>query len=257
MKTVELPYPVSDAVECTEAIVAALRPRTVLAIVDHVTSSSALVLPIAEIVARCRARGVPGLVDGAHAPGAIAVDLAAIAADWYTANLHKWAWAPRSCGVLWAPAARQEGLHPPVISWGLDKGFATEFDWVGTRDPSPWLTAPAAIALLREFGAEAVRAYDHALAVSAANALRDGVGAERMSPDGMIGTMATVRLPARYGSSLDDAARLRDALLFEDGVEVQMHAWRERIWVRVSAQVYNDATDIERLVRGLANRCPG
>ena len=257
VRTVELPCPVDAPEQMTNAVAAAVGPRTRLAIVDHVTSSSALVMPLADIAAQCRARGVAVLADGAHAPGALAMDIPSLGVDWYSANLHKWAWAPRSCGILWAGPDAQADLHPPVISWGLDQGFTTEFDWMGTRDPTPWLAAPEAIAMLVELGPRAVREYNRALALEAARRLRAGVGAEIVAPESMTGTMITVRLPAAYGSSDRDAAALRDALLFEDRIEIQLHAWRERLWVRVSAQVYNDERDIERLVQALASRGGG
>src|SRR5207247_7703827 len=106
------------------------------------------------------------------------------------------------------------------ISWGLDQGFTAEFDWVGTRDPSPWLAAPEAIAMLQELGPEAVRDWNHALALEAVRQLGEGAGAEPTAPESMTGTMTTVRLPASFGATNDDASRLRDALLFEDRVEV-------------------------------------
>ena len=92
------------------------------------------------------------LVDGAHAPGVLPLDVPSLGVDWYTANLHKWAHAPRSCGFLWAAPEHQAHLHPLVISWGLDSGFTSEFDWVGTRDPTPFLSAPEGLAFLRELG---------------------------------------------------------------------------------------------------------
>jgi isopenicillin-N epimerase len=223
-------------------------------VVDHITSETALLLPLAEIAARCRARGVPVLADGAHAPGAIALDIPVLGVDWYVANLHKWAWAPRSSGILWAPLGRQAGLHPPVISWGLDQGFTAEFDLVGTRDPSAHLAAPAAIAFLRELGFDAVRAHNHALAWSAAKLLAARWGTELPMPESMVATMATVPLPAGLGATREDAARLRDALLFEDRIEVQLHAARGRLWVRVSAQVYNEMADYERLAEAVTRR---
>src|SRR6185436_14006579 len=136
---------------------------TRVAIVDHITSQSALVLPLREIAAVCRAHGVPVLVDGAHAPGAIALDVPALGVDWYTGNLHKWAYAPRGCAFLWAAPERQAGLHPPVVSWGLDGGLAAEFDWTGTRDPSAFLALPAALEFRRELGEDAIRSYNHGL----------------------------------------------------------------------------------------------
>jgi isopenicillin-N epimerase len=253
VRTVTLPWPPEPAGVC-EAVASALGPRTRIAIVDHVTSQSALVLPVAEIAAVCRAHGVPILVDGAHAPGAIALDIPALGVDWYVGNLHKWAWAPRSCGLLWASPGRQAGLHPPVVSWGLDQGFTTEFDWPGTRDPSAALAAPAALAYMHEIGVAAVQTYNHALAWRAGRMLSERLGVPLVQEESQIGTMTTVPLPARAGSSAADAQRLRDGLLFEDHIEVQLHAFGEQLWVRVSAQIYNDEADVERLADALARR---
>jgi isopenicillin-N epimerase len=253
VRVVEMPYPTTPAA-ARDAIVAAVGPRTRLAIVDHVTSESAQVLPVAEIAAALRERGVPVLVDGAHAPGALDLDVPSLGADWYAANLHKWCHAPRSCGFLWAPPERQEGLHPAVISWGLDQGYPRAFDWGGTIDPTPYLAAPEGVALLREWGFDAVRAYMHGLAWDGAQLLTQAWGTELGVPEEMIGTMATVPLPERAGSTRDDAARLRLALLVEDNVEVQLHAGRGRLQVRISAQVYNDLGDVERLAQGVLRR---
>lgn len=256
VRAVELPFPISSPQQVVEAIAAGIGPRTRVLIVDHVSSGSSLILPLAAIATACHARGVAVLADGAHAPGALELDIAGLGVDWYTANLHKWAWAPRSCGILWAPPERQTELHPPVISWGLDLGFTAEFDWVGTRDPSPWLAAPEGIAMMRDLGAQAVRDHNHALALAAARLLQDELGAEMMGPESMVGTMVTLRLPERFGRVDADANRLRDLLLFEDSIEVQMHAWHDRIWVRISAQVYNELADIARLVERLKARAP-
>jgi isopenicillin-N epimerase len=254
VKIVEIPYPLHDPGEVASAIAAAIGPRTRVAVVDHITSDTALLLPLAEIAARCRARGVPVLVDGAHAPGAIALDIPSLGVDWYVANLHKWAWVPRSSGILWAPLGRQAGLHPPVISWGLDQGFTAEFDLVGTRDPSAHLAAPAAIAFLRELGFDQVRAYNHELTWSAARLLAGRWGTTLGMPEGMVGTMATVPLPERFGAAHEEAARLRDALLFEDRIEVAISAARGRLWIRISAQIYNELSDYERLAEAVARR---
>jgi isopenicillin-N epimerase len=243
----EIPGPPFDAERIVRAFEAALSPKTRLAIVDHVTSDTALLLPVETIVERCRSRGIPVLVDGAHVPGAVALDLRSIGADWYTGNLHKWAYAPRSCAILWADASRQSELHPPVISWGLGRGFTAEFDWVGTRDPSAHLAAPAALDYLEELGFGAVRAHNHALAWRAGTMLASDWGTEVPLGEAMVGTMITLPMPESLGSTAEAAASVRDRLLFEHRIEVQVHAWKGRIWCRVSAQVYNDARDVERL----------
>jgi isopenicillin-N epimerase len=253
-RTVELPPSSRGREAMADAIVASIGPRTRLAVVDHITSESAIVLPIRDIVARCHERGVAVAVDGAHAPGALDLDLTAIGADWYVGNLHKWAYAPRSSGFLWALPARQEGLHPTVISWGLGRGFTAEFDWVGTRDPSAYLAAPVAIEFLRELGPGRVRAYNHALAWEAARLLSERWENPLELQEEMVGTMATVPLPGRLGSTKEDAARLRDDLLERDRIEIQLHAWRGRLWVRSSTQIYNDRGDVERLAEAILRR---
>jgi isopenicillin-N epimerase len=127
--TATVPYPSFDRARLVEAIEAAITPRTRLAVIDHITSESAIAFYQRDRDA-CRRRGVALLVDGAHAPGELPLDVPAIGGDWYVANLHKWAHAPRSSGFLWTHPSRQAGLHPVVISWGLDQGYLAEFDWV-------------------------------------------------------------------------------------------------------------------------------
>jgi isopenicillin-N epimerase len=251
---VSVPYPAFDRHALVDAVTAAMTSRTRVAVLDHITSESALIFPIAELAAACRARNVAVLVDGAHVPGVLPLDVQALGVDWYTANLHKWACAPRSSGFLWAHASRQAELHPPVISWGLDAGFTAEFDWVGTRDPSPWLAAPEGIAYLRDLGPDAVWRHNHDLAWRAARALTDRWRTTLGFDEASVGFMATVPLPASLGGTSDAAARLRDALLFDDRIEVQIHAAHDQLWVRVSAQVYNEWDDIERLGEAVARR---
>ena len=254
LRTVEMPYPLRDAGDVVDTIVRALTPRTKLLVVDHITAQTALVLPVAAIVRECHARGVPVLVDGAHAPGAIALDIPAIGADWYAANLHKWAHAPRSCGILWAKPEHQATLHHPVVSWGSGQGFHAEFEHQATSDATSYLAAPEGIALLREWDFDAVRAYMHGLAVEAGRMLTTAWGTTLDTPDDMIGAMVTVPLPVSAGTTTDDAVRVRLALLVEDRIEVPLHAWRDRLWTRISAQIYNDRSDIMRLADAVGGR---
>ena len=247
VRTVTVPFPVRGPADLIEAIAGGIGPRTRIAVIDHITSLTALVFPVAEIAARCHSRGVPVLVDGAHAPGAVALDVASLGVDWYAGNLHKWAFAPRPCGFLWAAPDRQATLHAPIVSWGFGEGFPLEFDWASTRDPSALLAGPAGIAFLRELGENAVRDHNHGLAREGAARLTRAWGTRLEAPPEMFGAMVTVPLPERAGASDSDAERLRDTLLFEDRIEVQLHAWRGRLHARISAQVYNDLEDIGRL----------
>ena len=254
IKTVKVPFPPFDAPRLVEEIDAAIGPRTRIAVVDHIAAESALLFPVADIAARCRAKGVLVLVDGAHTPGQLDLDVPSIGADFYVTNLHKWAHAPRSCGFLWARPEHQPLLHPPVVSWNLDKGFPAEFDWIATRDVTPWLAAPEGIAFLRELDFDAVRAYGHELASRAAHRLVERWGSPFVPAEASFASMVTVPLPDQAGSRPEDAARLRDALFFEDKIEVQVHAGYSRLWIRVCAQVYNDMSDVERLAEAVAVR---
>jgi isopenicillin-N epimerase len=254
LRTVEMPFPLTAERQIVDAIAGALTPRTKLVVVDHITAQTALVLPVAAIVAACHARGVPVAVDGAHAPGSIVVDIPSLGADWYCANLHKWAHAPRSCGILWARPDRQALLHHPIVSWGLDGGFHREFDHFSTGDPTSFLAAPEGIAMLQEWRFEEVLAYIHALARDAGQILTTCWGTTLDAPPAMIGAMITVPLPESAGSTVDDATRLRLQLLVDDQIEAPVHPWHGRLWTRVSAQIYNDRSDIERLASAVKRR---
>lgn len=247
VRVVPVPLVPYDPDAFVEAFTAAMTPQTRIAIIDHIASGSAIILPVERLVAACRARGVRVLVDGAHAPGVLPIQIPSLGADWYTANLHKWACAPRGSGFLWSAPDAQAGLHPPVISWGLDQGYTQEFDWVGTRDVSPWLVAPTALEWLRALGPDRVWAHNHGLACDGAEYLADRWRAPFVGGRRHVGYMATVGLPHRLGAGDAAAARVRDALLFVHHVEAQVSAVADRLWVRLSAQVYNEFADVERL----------
>ncbi|MBP6717047.1 MAG: aminotransferase class V-fold PLP-dependent enzyme [Acidobacteria bacterium] len=254
VRTVEMPFPVSSEDAIVDAWVNAIGPRTRLAIVDHITSASALVMPVHRIVAALKSRGVAVFVDGAHAPGQMDLDVPSIGADWYSANLHKWACAPRSSAFLWAAPERQATLKPTVTSWGFGQGFVGEFDHAGTRDPSPFLAAPAGIAFLKELGLEAMWTYQRDLAWRTGEILTSRWGTRIETPRSMIGAMITVPLPARAATSDEAVQALRDALLYEDRIELQMHWWRGMAWARVCTQIYVEPSDIERLADAVVRR---
>jgi isopenicillin-N epimerase len=251
LRTAHIGDPIRGDDDVIQPVVAAIGGRTRLVIIDHVTSQTALVLPVAAIAAECRAREVPLLVDGAHAPGSRPVCIPDLGGDWYAANLHKWAHAPRPCGILWARPDRQALLHAPVVSWGSNRGFHDEFEHTATSDPTNYLAAPEGITLLQEWGFEASVAYMQNLAWNGGHMLAERWGTTFDPPRHMVGVMATVPLPRTAGHSDEDAARLRLALLLEDRIEVHLHAWRNRLWARISAQIYNEPADIARLAEAV------
>lgn len=256
VRTVTLPWPHVTPESVVAAIVEAIGPDTRMLVVDHVTSGSALVLPVQAIAAACRERGVITLVDAAHAPGMLPVDLRSLGCDFWTGNLHKWAMSPRSSAVLWARREWQANLHPTVVSWGHGLGMSAEFDLAGTRDPSPHLAAPAGLAFLQRLGLDAVREWNHRLAWESAVRFTQRWGTRIPGPESMYGSMVTIPFPESWDASAPAVQALKDALLYEDGIEAQMHAFAGRAWLRLAAQVYNDASDFERLWAAIERRGP-
>ena len=237
----EIPFPRPTVEAVLDSLARAMTPRTRIAVLDHITSISGLVLPIARMVALCRDAGVPVLVDGAHGPGQVPLDLTALGADWYTGNCHKWLCAPKGCAFLHARADRQAGLHPVTISHGYGQGFASEFDWTGTADPSAYLALPATLDFFNRLGGEAMTVRNRALAGEAtallAGRLRTEVGA---LPE-MAGAMGLVRLPGANATQAD-ALALRERL-FTAGTDAPVNALNGALWLRISAQAYNEIDD--------------
>lgn len=249
-REVDVPLPVASARQVVETVAGALGRRTRLLVIDHVTSPTALVLPVKEIAALCAERGVEVLVDGAHAPAMLALDVQDIGATYYAGNLHKWALAPRGAGFLRVRPQRQAEIHPPVISHFLGEGFVKEFGWQGTRDLSAWFAVPRAVQFLAELGEQRVRDHNRALAVWAQRMLCGRWAVEPISPgDGsMLGSMAAVPLPGRLGAMSEaETDALQQRLYNEHRIEVPLMRFGGRLLLRVSCQVYNSAGQYERL----------
>jgi isopenicillin-N epimerase len=245
--TLAMPAPFIDAAGLLEALAAAIGPRTRLALFDHITSAGATMLPIAAMAAVCRERGVPVAIDGAHAPGQIDLDVPALSVDWYVGNLHKWAFAAKGTAVVWCAPQRRHELHPTAISHFLGEGFPAEFDYAGTRDNSAWLAVPAALDYIDNFGAAAIRAYNAALAHEAGDMLAAAWRSEAAAaPELRAPAMVAVRLPGR-GGDRDAAHRLATTLSERHNITAAVMALDGALWVRVSAQIYNEPGDYERL----------
>ena len=249
--TAPLPFPVRSDDELIAAVMACVSPRTRLALLDHVTSPTALVLPIARLVRELRALDIETLVDGAHAPGMVPLALGELGAAYYTGNAHKWLCAPKGAAFLHVRSDRQRELHPTVISHGYGAGLQAEFDWIGTFDPSAWLCVPAAIDYLGTLlpgGWPKLMAINRGLALEARADLCESLGIDPPCPESMIGSMASVVLPRAASGAA--ASRLEgDALTgwFRDrGVETWLSR-RPFNLLRVSAQLYNSIALVHRL----------
>jgi isopenicillin-N epimerase len=235
-------------IDCFEA---AITSKTRLAVIDQIHSGTGLVLPIEALVEICRSRGVLALVDGAHVPGCLAVDIPSLGAEYWVGNLHKWAWSPRSSAVFWCAPEQQADMHPAVISWGLDLGFADEFDLLGTRDPSAHLSAPFALDLLEEAGGAAVLAYNRGLARQGAECVAEATGATLLGTPAQWAAMVPVLLPPRIAADAEGARMVKDQLLFDHKIEAQVTAIPEGACLRVAAQIYNELDDYRALASAL------
>ncbi|MCB9865359.1 MAG: aminotransferase class V-fold PLP-dependent enzyme [Phycisphaerales bacterium] len=242
-----VPFPIDGDDAVVEAVAEVLTERTRLVVVDHVTSATALVLPVARIASACRARGVPVFVDGAHGPGMLDVDIAALGVDYYTGNCHKWLFAAKGTGFLWVAPQRQAAVHPLVVSWGYGESFTKAFDWPGTKDFSPWLALTAALQFYQRMGGAALRTRNNALAAEAATMLEEAWGVAPAAPRTMNAAMVTIALPIAGEVSKALGDRVHDTLADDYGVEVPIIWFAERLWLRISVQAYNERGDYERL----------
>ncbi|MBF0308200.1 MAG: aminotransferase class V-fold PLP-dependent enzyme [Magnetococcales bacterium] len=240
------PLPVGEASATVEAFAAAITGRTRLVILDHVGSPLPVVTPVREIAALCRSRGIAVLVDGAHAPGSVAIDLEELGVDWYTGNAHKWLCAPKGSAFLWMNGQAPFVPKPLVVSVHEGQGYHAEFGWMGTRDPSAWLAIGAALDFLGHLGWQEVWSWQRELVRRGAGMLQEAWGVEPLADEGRWRSMATVALPA--GAQENSLAAIHDRLLEEYRVEVPVVELDGVKCVRISGQVYNDLEDVTRLL---------
>jgi isopenicillin-N epimerase len=260
-----VPFPLQSEDEVVSAIVSKVTPRTRILLVDHVTSPTGLVFPIAKIAKEMASRNVDVLVDGAHAPGMIDFSIESLSPHvaFYTANCHKWLCAPKGSAFLWVREDRQAQIRPHVISHGanvarIDRSrFNLEFDWPGTIDFTAPLSIPASIEFLRET-LPTWRERNRALALEARTILCEAIGAPPPAPESMIGSLAAVPLPdgiiGKPSPHFGDA--LQDELFHEHHIEVPVFPWPappKRV-IRVSAQLYNTRDQYELLARVLREK---
>lgn len=249
-REIDVPPPFQSPDQIAERILGGLGPRTRFLLIDHVTSPTAVIFPVREIVSACAERGIDVMVDGAHGPGMLPLDVSAIGAAYYAGNLHKWACAPKGTGFLWVRPDRQADVHPPIISHRYGDGFAAEFSWQGTRDLAAWLAAPAALEFLGEIGWQAVRGFNHAMITAAQRMLCERWGVEPISPlnGSMIGSMATIPLPGKLSRLTEAEFRSTQQRLYSEfQVEVPIMQWGGRSYVRPCCQIYNRPEDFDRL----------
>jgi isopenicillin-N epimerase len=251
-------YPITSADDARDAVLDAITPRTRLVVLDHVTSKTAAVLPVAEIAAECRERGVAVLVDGAHAPGMLDLDIESLGVDWYAGNCHKWLGAPRGSAFLWTMPDRQPNLRPTTISHFVAEGYLAAFDWPGTKDFAPVLSVPAALDYRAGYGEDRIRAYCHGLAVEAGPHLARRLGTVVGLPEDRTAFMTTVALPAALGPGKKPIAdAIRKRIREEHHLEIDIQPFEGRLWMRLSLYLYNEMDDVDRLATAVRSLLDG
>jgi isopenicillin-N epimerase len=247
--------PATTPDEMVEQLWQGVTDKTRLIFISHITSATAVTFPIAAICARAREAGILTLVDGAHAPGQIPLDMAEIGADFYTGNAHKWLCAPKGSAFLYARPEVQPLIEPLVVSWGWGEtrpfSFGSDFldyqQWLGTIDPAAYLSVPAAIQFQAEHNWTAVRQQCHTLLRHALERINQLTGLEPMyRSDQFYQQMGLAALPPV------ELRQLKQRLLAEFNVEVPVYEWHGRAFIRLSLQGYNTPADVEALLNGIA-----
>jgi isopenicillin-N epimerase len=260
-----LPWPIPSAEAVVEAVLAHVTPRTRLLLVDHVTSPTALVMPVARLVQALRERGVETLVDGAHAPGMLPLDLRALGVGYYTGNCHKWLCAPKGAAFLHVRRDLQDAIRPLAMSHGYNSPrrdisrFRREFDWTGTHDPTPFLCVPKALDVMGAMlpgGWPEVMEANRTKALAARALLCARLGVAPHCPEDMVGSMATVGLPDGFPVEPQGTLGLdplQERLFDAHRIEVPVIPWPRapRRHLRVSAQLYNTHAEYQRLGEAL------
>lgn len=262
-----VPFPLQTADQIVQAVLAGVTPRTKLALLDHITSPTALIFPIQTLIQALDHYGIDTLVDGAHGPGMLPLNLAEMGAAYYTGNCHKWMCAPKGAGFLWVRANRQSQIRPLTISHGANSPrtdrsrFQLEFDWIGTHDPTPYLCLPAVIDFINAQlpqGWSEVMAHNHTLALQARQILREALAPQPIPcPREMVGAIAAIPLPPSFGTpkySAQGIDTLQDWLWQTYAIEVPIIPWvnpAQRL-IRVSAQLYNHPDQYRYLAQALS-----
>ena len=247
-----LPDRIESEQQVVDAIMNSVNAKTRLLVVSHITSPTALILPVQAIVDAAHQNGIEVCVDGPHAPAQIPLSLSELNCDYYTASCHKWLCAPFGSGFLSVSRRHVDHWSPATLSWGRllpdrPETWWHEFVWSGTRDPSAYLTIPTAIEFLKGIGLDSFRARTHALAQYARQRLVEAIGIEPPHPDSsqFYGTMALVPLPD------GDAGQLQRTLWQTDGIEVPIVDFEGKRFIRVSCHLYNVPEQIDRLVQAV------
>ncbi len=258
----EIPLPVTSVEQFCQSFWAKATLQTRYVFISHITSPTALIFPIEKIVKEAKSRGIKTIIDGAHVPGHIPLDIRAMDPDYYTGACHKWLCCPKGVSFLYVKKELQDTIEPLVFSWGWGEEykeftastqlhsqsrFVNSFQWQGTRDMSAFLTVPESIEFQDQYDWDSVRSRCRQMILNARNRITDLTGLPKLCPDDWLGQMATILFP------MDDTSALKDRLYDDHRIEIPTMAHGEYTALRISVQGYNSQADVDHLISTLEN----
>ena len=246
---VQIPLPVNRD-DILSRFREALTPNVKLAIIDHITSPTALIFPLEEIIALLRQNGARVLVDGAHGVGQIPLDVPKLGADWYVSNAHKWLFAPKGSAFLYASPTAARETQPNLISHFVHMGFPWSFDYIGTRDNTAWLATPAALKFFQDLGPDDVRTYQKRL-IATGSDLLSAIGAAPVGPATMSAAMRSFILPQTRPAAADEGPALMRRLWTDEHIQIAANTLDGKLVIRISAQVYVTQDDLRHFAATL------
>jgi len=250
--TAEVPFPISHNDEVINAVKSALTPATKLVVIDHITSPTGILFPIEEIIRICQENEIYTLIDGAHAPGNVPINLDTLQPSWYTGNCHKWMCAPKGTAFLWTSKEMAPFTHPTVISHHYKAGFIPEFDWTGTKDLTSVLCLPDVLDLITEWGGvEEITRKNKELLLKGRTILTTAFGKDAPAPESFLTTMATLPLPFEISPNEEAKMQLNSKLRKERSIQLPFMPFNNKMWFRISAFLYNTEHEYQYLAESL------
>jgi isopenicillin-N epimerase len=248
---VDIPFPISSKEEIISAVKKEISLGIKIAVFDHITSATALVFPIKELCELCRENGVISLIDGAHAPGMLDLDINSLGCDFYIGNCHKWLYTQKGCAILFVSKKMQEKIHPLTISNFYGQGFQTEFGWTATKNVVPWLSMPTALDFYKSLGDSELRQHNHNLVLAGGELIYKTLNTKPTAPNEMTGAILTCDLPEEFNSVNPDTFGLWKMFTQKHKIEIMFVNFADKLRFRISAQAYNELEDYEKLCRAL------
>jgi isopenicillin-N epimerase len=248
---IDIPFPIKSNEEIISAVKKEISSGIKIAVFDHIASATALIFPIKELCELCRENGVISIIDGAHAPGMLDLDISSLGSDFFVGNCHKWLFTQKGCAILYVSKAMQEKIHPLTISNFYGQGFQMEFGWTATKNVVPWLTFPTALEFYKSLGDSELRQHNHSLVLAGGDLIYKTLNTKPTAPNDMIGAILTCDLPEKFNKVNPDTFGLWKMFMEKHKIEIMFVNFADKLRFRISAQAYNELEDYEKLCQAL------